>query len=122
MRVLLIDDERNFISDGSEMKSALELLNMHEEMFEGAEIHIVRRYDEAIAWIDKNACPDFIFFDHDIQSELKTGFDVLKYLIEKDLDENYLNKKVQIFFHTQNNIGRSNMQNYWNNYKRYINE
>lgn len=61
-------------------------------------------------------------FDHDLQSFKggveQTGYDVLKWLLGF-----YMDRKVKIpptFFHTQNPVGKKNMESYLENYRMII--
>ena len=66
---------------------------------------------------------DFIIsFDHDIQSynylgDEITGFDCLKFLVDRLLDlEVSVDELPALYFHTQNPVGKKNMESYWNNF------
>lgn len=66
---------------------------------------------------------DIISFDHDIQCYInnkeKTGYDCLKQLIEYyDFDV----ESIQFFFHTQNVVGKKNMESYYQNYVNFMKE
>lgn len=94
---------------------------------EGVEWHVVRNAAQFIRML--TACKftgeDFIVsFDHDIQvfvnSEEITGYDILKKMVDEQL---YGNKRIpECYFHTQNPIGKKNMQMYYNNAKEYQNK
>lgn len=50
---------------------------------------IVRSYDDAVHFMRKYGCPEYISFDHDLGDEDEhSGLDVAKWMIEKDLDNN----------------------------------
>lgn len=101
-------------------------------------------YPNNILWLVKNRATDFmscisqtaredfknlvISFDHDIQSYTpegteETGYDCLKYLvnylIELGVDKDGL---PSVYFHTMNPIGKKNMESYWNNFVKYLEE
>tara|TARA_R110000744_G_C19371770_1_gene563235 strand:+ start:75087 stop:75431 length:345 start_codon:yes stop_codon:yes gene_type:complete len=66
-----------------------------------------------------------VSFDHDIQSYLpngdeQTGYDCLKYLIDLCMEKGYSIPKC--FFHTQNPVGKVNMESYYNNAIKFIGE
>ena len=46
--------------------------------------HIARTYEEAIAFIEQHK-PQRIAFDHDLGRGEKTGMDIAKYLVERDM-------------------------------------
>ena len=89
---------------------------------------IVRNYDEFVAWIRLNGIPDEVSFDHDLAEIYynsstgaqsfkyyeKTGYDAAKFLVAESM-----NTKIplpQIYIHSANPIGSSNMMGYINNY------
>ncbi len=62
----------------------------------------VTTVEDAISWIEKNKCPDFISFDNDLQKKLE-GKDLAKWLVEKDLDEpGFIPSHFEYFVHSQN--------------------
>lgn len=105
------------------------------------------RNPEDVTWMDYSEVDDFIVvrnsaqfkdvthrhlhkkllisLDHDIQDFNKdtevTGYDCLKWLVNVC----YLNKididNVTVKFHTQNPVGKKNMETYWNNFKKVYN-
>lgn len=66
-----------------------------------------------------------ISFDHDIQSFINgdeiTGYDCLKWMVDYIIDHNISINKIQCIFHTQNPVGKANMEGYWNNFVRIMN-
>lgn len=66
---------------------------------------------------------DYISFDHDLQDfDLyggeNTGYDCLKWLLNYCIDNN---KNIPMcFFHSQNVVGKENMQSYYNNFIKFI--
>jgi hypothetical protein len=94
---------------------------------------IVRNYGQFIGAIRRKGMPDIISFDHDLARahydprtwkqgfvyKEKTGLDCAKWLIEYCLD-----KKVDmptIYVHSQNPVGKKNIESLINNYKKYYN-
>lgn len=69
--------------------------------------------------VTEGGMPKFVSFDHDLQDfdkntgEEYTGMTCLKWLVEYCMDNN-LNIPI-CFFHTQNPIGKINMETYYNN-------
>ena len=97
---------------------------------------IVRSHNEFVDWIKKNGLPDFISFDHDLAdahytidySDInwpytnpdveKTGYDCAKWLGNYCLD----NHKIlpDYIVHSQNPVGKLNIQGYLDNVKKFI--
>ena len=90
---LFIDDER------------FPVLKDDEEMF------IVRDYDEAVEIMRGMGCPSYISFDHDL-GEGKNGYDIAKWMIETDLDEegSFIPYDFEFYVHSQNPIGKENIE------------
>jgi len=83
--------------------------------------YIARSSEEAIELIDKNGCPNFISFDHDLGGE-DTSMIIIKWLVNKDLDMYEKNKElfIPIDFtfnvHSANPVGASNIEGFLNSY------
>lgn len=80
---------------------------------------IARTKKQAIDLIQKfNCCPVFISFDHDLGENEETGKDFANYLINRDLDENgnFIPNDFSFYVHSQNNIGKQNIEGILNNY------
>jgi hypothetical protein len=91
---------------------------------------IVRNYDQFVDYIKSNGLPYFIAFDHDLNeihysdfwnenSEYteKTGFDCAKFLVEYCIENNL--KLPEFYVHSMNPVGKDNIINYLNNYKKH---
>lgn len=82
---------------------------------------IVRTYQEFFE-VFRNEEFDIITFDHDIQSFVagheKTGYDCLQLLLGY-YNEDFVND-IKFFFHTQNVIGKKNMESYYQNYVKFM--
>lgn len=81
-------------------------------------------FNYAVKRLEEKCYDYFVSFDHDIQvfvnSEEITGYDILKKMVDEQL---YGNKRIpECYFHTQNPIGKKNMQMYYNNAKECQNE
>lgn len=57
----------------------------------------------------------FISFDHDL-AQAETGLDCAKFLVETDMDQNILTKDFNFYVHSQNPVGKKNIESYLNNY------
>lgn len=88
---------------------------------------VVRNYNEAISIIKIHGVPNFISFDHDlgVDSEdnlLKSGYDLAKWLVESDLDNNYkLPSNFRYKVHSQNPIGKQNIISLLEGYLKHKN-
>ena len=96
---------------------------------------IVRSYNEFVEWIQKNGLPDFVSFDHDLadvhytmdfskdltnQGSEKTGYDCAKWLGNFCIDKN---QQVPKFIaHSQNPVGKMNIQGYLDNVIKFQNK
>lgn len=94
------------------------------------------KYNQDIDWYVVRRMNDFLFrifnmeeseyvvsFDHDIQDydltgKENTGYDCLKSLVDFCLDTGA--KLPVCFFHTQNPVGKQNMQAYYENAKKHL--
>lgn len=96
------------------------------------EWEIVRNYDEFVNYIKTNGLPYFIAFDHDLMDDNysigsfwddpekmkeKTGFDCAKFLVEYCMENNL--KLPEFYVHSMNPVGKDNIVNYLNNFKKY---
>lgn len=77
----------------------------------------VRSYVEAVEWIEKHGVPILISFDHDL-GDGPTGFDLAKWIVEKDLDEgvSFIPPDFTYMVHSANPIGRGNICGLMDNY------
>lgn len=83
------------------------------------EAMLVRNYDEFV-WSIKfahqsNYTIDYISFDHDLGEEM-TGLDCVKALVSYDLDFDILTKDFKFYVHSQNPVGKKNIEGYLNGY------
>jgi hypothetical protein len=86
---------------------------------------IVRSFEEAVACIEQNGMPRYVSFDHDLGCdekgmELKSGYDLAKWLVEQSLDE-VLSFPDDFAFnvHSANPIGKNNIEAILNNYLHF---
>lgn len=86
---------------------------------------VVRSYAEAIGWLRKNGCPDYISFDHDLGSnDGLDGIDVAKWMVNRDLnmDGEFIPEDFDYNVHSANPIGAENINGLFDNYLRVRNE
>lgn len=79
---------------------------------------IVRSFDEAVQKIEELGAPIFISFDHDLGENIPTGADLSKWLVDKDLDNEYkfLDKDFSFYVHSANPVGKKNIEGLLNQY------
>ena len=82
---------------------------------------IARSVKDAIELINLNGCPIEINFDHDLGDNVPTGFHLAQWLVEKDLDENgsFLPNNFTYYIHSQNPIGRENIDKLLSQYLNF---
>ncbi len=87
--------------------------------------YVVRSYDEAIEIIKEYGVPQFISFDDDLGIDqdnnlLKSGYDLAKWLVDRDLDNTYiLPASFQYKVHSQNLVGKQNIISLLEGYLKY---
>ena len=81
---------------------------------------IVRTMSEFINLItNSNDKIEYISFDHDLGNNEPTGIDITKWLVEYDMDHNIISNDFDYFVHSQNPVGKMNIESYLNNYIKY---
>jgi hypothetical protein len=93
------------------------------EMPEGFNV-LWRSRDEALEWMTKYGCPDFISFDHDLGIEFvpypreTTGMDVVKWMVNEDMGHNefgsgfFIPNNFDYAVHSANPVGARNIASY----------
>lgn len=77
---------------------------------------VVRNKKDFFRVVASQRFPDFISFDHDLGEDEPTGFDIVKEFIEMDLDNDIIPKNFAWYTHSQNPIGKQNIDGMLNNY------
>lgn len=84
---------------------------------------IARSFKEVKALVEKIGMPSHVSFDHDLGKDQPTGFDIVKWMCEVDMD------KIHVFpvdftyyVHSQNPVGAENIRFYLENYARVRNQ
>ena len=74
---------------------------------------VVRTMGDAIACMEEHGCFSFISFDHDLGENERTGYDLINWMIERDLDEegHFIPADFDFYVHSQNSVGRDNINN-----------
>lgn len=80
---------------------------------------IARNVCEAIDHILVYGFPDFISFDHDLGYELETGYDFAKWLVDQDLDNDWITDEFSFHVHSANPVGAENIRCLLNNYLNF---
>ena len=97
-------------------------------------------YPENIEWTVVRSCDEFLYefhrhnfqvfsFDHDIPGYNHRGVELTGYTVLKAMLDTFLTTPPglytfpeQVFFHTQNPIGKENMESYWKNFCKHYKE
>lgn len=67
-------------------------------------------------YIENHGCPDFISFDNDLKRELE-GYDLAKWIVEKDLDNpGFIPVDFNFFVHSQNIVAKERIYSILNQY------
>lgn len=87
---------------------------------------VVRNFDDFKKHILTYGIPEVISFDHDLGedsqgSELPSGYDAIKWLVDFDQKYSKLPGNWQIRIHSANPVGCANIQGYYDNYKHFLN-
>ena len=80
---------------------------------------IVRNFKEFKHEILTNGLPDEFSFDHDLGDNEKTGYEIVKWLID---DMNFDIRGIKINVHSANPVGKKNIEMYIKNYIKFIDE
>lgn len=73
------------------------------------EFLIVRTFVEAVKLMETKGCPNYISFDHDL-GEGPNGYDLVKWMINKDLDKpGFIPNEFSFYVHSQNPVGKGNI-------------
>lgn len=83
---------------------------------------IVRDFAAAVEYVCKNGFPRHVSFDNDLGSEIPTGYDFAKWLIERDLDYNDMPDDFDFYVHSQNPVGKKNIEELLLRYLKFKNK
>lgn len=65
---------------------------------------------------------EYVSFDHDLGEGIMTGYDLVKWIVNYELDGNtVLSDKFEYYVHSQNPIGKRNIETILDNYMKYKN-
>ena len=83
---------------------------------------IVRSSDEAMEYMIRNGCPNFVSWDHDLGGD-DTSMKIVKAMIELDLDTNneFIPENFKWNIHSANPVGAANIDGYLTSYMNHRN-
>lgn len=81
---------------------------------------VIRSYQAFVDYVTDFGLPTFISFDHDLGNG-GTGYDIAKYIVDRDQEFGDLPDGFTFFVHSQNPIGKSNIEGLLNSYLEYRN-
>ena len=96
-------------------------LFLDDERFPVDDSTVVRTVDEAMSMIKAKGIPFSMSLDHDLGENQKTGYDFMKEFIDFLMDGDASNVSVSVYVHSQNPVGKKNIEEYWENFLRYSN-
>lgn len=82
---------------------------------------IARTQDEVEKIIAKRGFPNFVSFDHDLGDGQPTGYDITKWMVDYDMDNDVIPVNFSFYVHSQNPIGAKNIQSYLDSYLKIKN-
>ena len=87
------------------------------------EFIVVRNFSQFVSVIEDLGPPSYISFDHDLGHEGYDGYTIAKLIVDLDLDRNgeWLPRNFDFHVHSANPVGKTNIENYLNNYLRHKN-
>ncbi|MFA5489876.1 MAG: cyclic-phosphate processing receiver domain-containing protein [Candidimonas sp.] len=79
---------------------------------------VIRSMNQFYDHVARYGCPFYITFDHDLGHQQPTGYDIAKWMVDKDLDKNgkFIPKNFSFDVHSQNPVGAANIQSLLDNY------
>lgn len=86
---------------------------------------IVRSFEEAVLFVEKNGIPNFISFDHDLGCDkdgniFKSGYDFAKWLVDMDIENIHtFPDDFKFNIHSANPVGRDNINSILESYLRF---
>ncbi|QIG65774.1 putative response regulator protein [Ochrobactrum phage vB_OspM_OC] len=85
---------------------------------------IARNYNDAINIMELAGCPYYVMFDHDLGEGELTGYDIAKWIVNRDIAMNgeFMPDYFEFSVHSQNPVGKENIEKLFENYMRVKNE
>lgn len=83
---------------------------------------IVRNYEEAVEVMASLGCPYYVSFDHDLGDNIPSGHEIAKWMVEQDinLEGEFFPEDFEFHIHSQNPIGKKNIEGTFSGYFRYL--
>lgn len=108
---LFLDDERN-------LEDVTWATWQVREKYRNEEWVICRTLDNVSSVIMARGMPSYISFDHDLGQYKTTGYDIAKFIINWSMNDPYnpLPDDFSFYVHSQNPIGKANIEGLLNNY------
>lgn len=111
-----------FIDDERELADVTWAPSQVREKYRNEEWVICRNKMEVIQAIfdhDKVG-PNYISFDHDLGNNEPTGYDIVKWLVDFDMDGVIqIPDDLDFYVHSKNPIGKENIESHLNNYMKH---
>jgi hypothetical protein len=85
---------------------------------------VARHWEEVMMTLRRNGMPGYISFDHDLGQDYHTGHDIAKLLIDLDMDGDddfALPPEFDFYVHSQNPVGRDNINGLLTKYLEFRN-
>lgn len=87
--------------------------------------HVARDWEDVMMCLRIHGMPSYISFDHDLGDDQHSGYDIAKFLVELDMDgedDFKLQDDFDFYVHSQNPVGKENIEKYLRNYIKHKNE
>jgi hypothetical protein len=84
-----------------------------------------RDFEDVMMSLRIHGMPGHISFDHDLGAETKTGYDIVKFIVELDMEPEsgfHLPDEFTYYVHSQNPVGKMNIEKYLENYLTFKNK
>jgi hypothetical protein len=112
-----------FIDDERELTDVTWAPWQVRELYRNEEWKIARNGTEVMDFFLQLGMPSYISFDHDLGEDSGTGYDIVKLLVDIDMktteDMYRFSDNFSFYVHSQNPIGKANIEGYLNNYLKH---
>lgn len=113
---IFLDDERT--------PPQVSWINYHDDITSWGVVRTLDEFKSRVNMVYILRCEYVVSFDHDIQDydlngKEVTGYAALKWLCDVILDAGHPLPK-EVYFHTKNPVGKRNMEDYWENFKKSL--
>jgi hypothetical protein len=80
---------------------------------------VCRSMEEAQHVIADLGWPSWISLDHDLGDHVPTGYDLTKWMVTQDQDQNLMPEAFEVQVHSANPVGAENIRRMWENYLKF---